>query len=100
MKIAHVVRLNQKFDALWWEREKYRIEHDKLLNLVKGLKAKIVSLLKERDVYREAVWAASYALDPNQGEVPDPIRAQMLLLATFPDWHPNGIMARKWLSEH
>ena len=42
---------------------------------------------------REAINHACYALDPNQGERPDPVRAYQWLRTTFPASHPNYVSA-------
>jgi hypothetical protein len=42
-------------------------------------------------ILERAVENASYALNPNQGERPDPTVASMWLRTTFPDDHPNYI---------
>jgi hypothetical protein len=43
------------------------------------------------EVMRRAIHEASYALNPNQGERPDPVRASMWLRTTFGEGHPNYV---------
>lgn len=43
------------------------------------------------DALFRAINEACYALDPNQGERPDPSRAYQWLRTTFPSDHPNYV---------
>lgn len=44
-----------------------------------------------RDRLERAISEAAYALDPNQGEKPNPSRAYQWLRTTFPPSHPNYV---------
>lgn len=43
------------------------------------------------EILSRAIKNVSYALDPNQGERPDPVVAYLWLRTTFPPDHPNYV---------
>jgi hypothetical protein len=56
-----------------------------------GFEKVVVIPEQDAEQLREAVERASYALDPNQGERPDPVRAALWLRTTLPPEHPNYV---------
>jgi hypothetical protein len=50
-----------------------------------------VGFMTDRSDLERAIMNACYALDPNQGERPNPVTAYQWLRTTFPTDHPNYV---------
>jgi TPR repeat protein len=69
-------------------------EQDKLreaLNDMGELRDRIRNLAAALAASEKAITNASYCLDPNQGEPPDPVEAYKWLRTTYPKDHPNYV---------